>query len=43
MVVNRKFEDIMDDTKKNNMKTRLGDRDTAEAQGELQDYALFYH
>ena len=43
MVVNRKFEDIMDDSKKTQMKTRLGERDTPEAQKELQDYALFYH
>lgn len=35
MVVNRKFEDIMDDKKKNQMKTRLGDRDSPEAQKEL--------
>ena len=31
MVVNRKFEDIMDKSKKSQMKTRLGDRDTTEA------------
>jgi len=43
MIVNRKFEDIMDDSKKSQMKTRLGERDTPEAQKELQDYALFYH
>jgi len=43
MVVNRKFEDIMDDKKKNQMKTRLGERVTSEAQKELQDHALFYH
>lgn len=43
MIVNRKFEDIMDDKKKNQMKTRLGDRDSPEAQKELQEYALFYH
>jgi len=43
MIVNRKFEDIMDESKKSQMKTRLGDRDTADAQKELQEYALFYH
>ena len=43
MVVNRKFEDIMDDSKKNMTKARLGEKDTPDAQKELQDYALFYH
>merc|ERR1712242_500213 len=43
MIVNRKFEDIMDESKKTQMKTRLGERDTPDAQQELQDYALFYH
>lgn len=35
MVVNRKFEDIMDETKKNQMKSRLGEKDTDGAQKEL--------
>ena len=43
MVVNRKFEDIMDKSKRSQMKTRLGDRDNAEAKEDLRDYALFYH
>ena len=33
----------MDDSKKTQMKTRLGEREGPEAQKELQDYALFYH
>lgn len=43
MIVNRKFEDIMDKTKKEQMKARLGDKAGDKAQKELQDYALFYH
>ena len=33
----------MDSSKKNQMKTRLGEKDGPQAQKELQDYALFYH
>lgn len=43
MVVNRKFDDIMDKDKTNNLKTRLGDRDGKEFQQEMQEYAVFYH
>jgi hypothetical protein len=31
MIVNRKYEDVMDESKKEKLKTRLGDRDTEEA------------
>lgn len=43
MVVDRKYEDIMDKTKKQNMKQRLGQQFGSEAQKEVQEYALFYH
>jgi len=43
MIVNRKFEDIMDQSKKQKMKSRLGEKHTKEAQKEITEYAMFYH
>jgi hypothetical protein len=43
MIVNRTYEDVMDEKNKNTMKKRLGDQNTKEAQAALQEHALFYH
>lgn len=43
MVVDRKYEDIMDNKKQHNMKQRLGSVYGGKAQAEMQEYAMFYH
>jgi hypothetical protein len=43
MIVDRKYEDIMDTSKKQNMKQRLGTQYGEEARKETQTYAVFYH
>lgn len=43
MIVNRTFEDVMDNKNKTKMKARLGDQNSKEAQEKLQEVALIYH
>ena len=43
MIVNRKYEDVMDQEKSYHMKTRLGEKQDAKSQEELKEYAIYYH
>jgi short-subunit dehydrogenase involved in D-alanine esterification of teichoic acids len=43
MIVNRRYEDVMDKSKKNKVKSRLGDKNDSKSQEELQEFALQYH
>lgn len=43
MIVNRKYEDVMDQEKTYQMKTRLGEKQDKKSQEELKEYALYYH
>ena len=43
MIVSRKYEDIMDESKSHQMRARLGERTDAKAKEEIRDYALYYH
>ena len=43
MIVSRKYEDIMDESKSHQMKSRLGEQTTSKAKEEIRDYALYYH
>lgn len=43
MVVNRTYEDVMDEKNLNNFKKRLGEDQSTKAKKDLTDYALNYH
>ena len=43
MIVNRTYEDVMDEKKSHNMKARLGESKDPEAQEAVKDYAIYYH
>jgi len=43
MIVNRKYEDVMDEEKKYGTKSRLGEKQDAKSQEELKEYAMYYH
>ena len=43
MVVDRRYEEIMDTSKKQNLKQRLGSQYGEKAQKDIQEYALSYH
>lgn len=43
MIVNRKYEDVMEGENRNNLKGRLGAQNTKEGKEAIKDYALYYH
>ena len=43
MIVNRTYEDVMDEKKAYRTKSRLGDNKDPEAQQAIKDYAIYYH
>ena len=43
MIVNRKYEEIMDEKNSYRTKTRLGEKQDAKSKAELKEYALYYH
>ena len=43
MIVNRKYEDVMDAKDRHNLKARLGERQDAQAKEDIRDYAIYYH
>lgn len=43
MIVNRKYEDVMDEKNTYKTKSRLGSKDDEKSQQELKDYAIYYH
>jgi aarF domain-containing kinase len=42
MIANRRFDDIMEPSKINNTKERLGNQNTDEAKAKIKAYALWY-
>ena len=43
MIVNRKYEEVMDTKDRNKLKARLGEQKSKEAKEAIRDYALYYH
>ena len=43
MIVNRTYEDVMDENKKAKFSSRLGEQTSQEAQEAIKDYAIYYH
>ena len=43
MIVSRKYEDIMDESKANALKERLGEKQDEESKQAIKEYALYYH
>jgi len=43
MIVNRKYEDVMDEENSYKTKTRLGEKQDEKSKEELKEYAMYYH